>query len=102
MGEWSDGVATHLSNTADVITLQTQARTRFNRAFNEYMNALLDDLYPLEDIERINQEILTIRAAYTRSNGELDCRGLATNPMIESSAIVLQENMEALLDKINT
>lgn len=99
MAKWSEDVGSHV--TTDATTFQNQARTRFNRAFNEYVNALLDDLYPLEEIERINQELLTLRAAYTYDNGELDCRGLATNPVIESSAPSLEASMKALLVSIN-
>lgn len=99
MADWSDEVWTHLTN--NTTSFQNQARTRFNRAFNEYLNSLIQDLYPLEDIERINQELLTLRAAYTHDNGEFDCRGLATNPVIESSAPALQESMKQLLVSLN-
>jgi hypothetical protein len=66
MSEWSDQVGSYVAT--DATQFQNQARTRFNRAFNEYLNSLIEDLYPLEDIERINQELLTIRAAYTYDN----------------------------------
>lgn len=99
MSAWSDEVGSHITN--DVTQYQNEARARFNRAFNEYINSLIDDIYPLQEIERINQELLTIRAAYTYDNGELDCRGLATNPVIESSATALQTSMNSLLSKIN-
>lgn len=99
MSEWSDQVGSYVAT--DATQFQNQARTRFNRAFNEYLNSLIEDLYPLEDIERINQELLTIRAAYTYDNWEFDCRGLATNPVIESSGPALQTSMSQLLVSIN-
>jgi hypothetical protein len=100
MTEWSEEVGTHI--TTDSILYQNQARTRFNRAFSEYIDTLINDLYPLEDLERINQEMLTIRAAYLQDNGELDCRGLATNPTIDQSSKTLTNDMKELLTSINS
>lgn len=100
MAEWSEEVGTRV--TTDSITYQNQARTRFNRAFSEYIDTLINDLYPLEDLERINQEMLTIRAAYLQDNGELDCRGLATNPTIDKVSETLTNDMKELLISINS
>lgn len=98
MADWSDSIGAYLTDSGDY---QADARVRFNREFTSYLDTLLNDLYPLEDLEHINQSILTLRAAYTHGDGVLDCRAAATNPTIDQRALTLQDEMASLISDLN-
>ncbi|USN54206.1 MAG: hypothetical protein H6765_06510 [Candidatus Peribacteria bacterium] len=73
----------------------------FASKFDSYADELLQGLYPVEDLLLLHKSILSLRGAYTDSDGSYDCKAFATNRTIDASGPQLEEYMSTVLGNLN-
>lgn len=90
--------------TVGILTEQKKVLTQdFSLLFNEATQKVLGNLYPIDELLLLNQQIMWLRSAYTdESNGFADCRAFVENPTVTITGPELQKYMDTLLTDLNT
>lgn len=103
--QWYDDAVVYVpryaAERAKLLDITEALDLEFERQFDDYASELLEWLYPVEDLLLLHKSILSLRGAYTDSDGHYDCKAFATNKTIESSWPQLREYMKTVLSNLN-
>ncbi len=92
------------AGTAGILNEQKKVLTQdFSLLFNEATQKVLGNLYPIDELLVLNQQIMWLRSAYTdESNGFADCHAFVENPTVTITGPELQKYMDTLITELNT
>lgn len=86
-----------------VNSLKTSLIQDFSLLFNDKTQWVLWNIYPIEEILLLNQQIMSLRTAYTdENNGFQDCRAFVENPTVATTWPELEKYMTTLLTELNS
>jgi hypothetical protein len=92
-----------LRSVTTVNSLNTSLIQDFSLLFNEKTQSVLWNIYPIEEILLLNQQIMGIRTAYTDENNWFqDCRAFVENPTVATTWPELEKYMQTLLTDLNS
>lgn len=92
-----------LRSVTTVNTLKTSLIQDFSLLFNQKTQDVLWNIYPIEEILLLNQQIMSLRTAYTDENNWFqDCRAFVENPTVMTTWPELEKYMATLLTDLNS
>ena len=77
------------------------ALNAFEHKLDKQIDALIGDLYPVQDLQLINKSMLTLSSAYVDKNWVYNCIAFSENGTIDIAAPSLETQMEKLLSKLS-
>lgn len=105
ISKWQSTVAQYapVGSTQTMTDMKRLLVQDFSHAFNEISQKVLGNLYPIDDILVLNQQIMGLRSAYTdETNGFQDCNAFVQNPTVTVTGPELQKQMGTILTDLNS
>lgn len=87
-------------NSGFLSTVRNQSLGAFSAYFSTQADELMYGLYPIRALQRIDNQILSLRSAYKKNNGAFDCQAVVENSLIDRIGPWILTMMDEVLEEM--